>query len=128
MDLLHMLSREIRVVRIKDGDTYVVDIYLGFGVWLTNQTVRLLSISPRSGINCPERHSDKGKLAKEEVSKILDNNPEVEYRIEYPVEKRDGFGRILADVSLFDKKTGAFLDSISDYLIEKDLAKYKNYD
>jgi len=42
--------------RVIDGDTYVLDIDLGFHIW-TTQHVRL------EGIDCPEKNTPEGVLA-----------------------------------------------------------------
>jgi micrococcal nuclease len=52
-----MYDYEARLNRVIDGDTYVLDIDLGFHVW-TTQHIRLL------GIDCPERNTPEGKCAK----------------------------------------------------------------
>ena len=46
-----------RVVRWIDGDTAVLDIDLGFGVWLHNRHARIV------GVDCPERNEPGGAEA-----------------------------------------------------------------
>ena len=64
-----MYEYKCKLVKVVDGDTVDVDIYLGFGVWLQNQRIRMY------GIDAPEsRTSDKvekvyGMAAKEFVIK-----------------------------------------------------------
>ena len=49
-----MYEYRARIVKIVDGDTVDVDIDLGFGIWLTDERVRIM------GIDTPEsRTSDK---------------------------------------------------------------------
>jgi endonuclease YncB( thermonuclease family) len=43
--------------RVIDGDTFELDIDLGFGCW-TRQTIRL------QGLDCPERNTPEGRAAK----------------------------------------------------------------
>jgi micrococcal nuclease len=86
------------LVRVVDGDTVYVDIDLGFGIWLKNESVRIM------GIDTPEsRTSDKvekvfGTAAKNRLKEILeadcilvttdDNKGE---------DERGKFGRVLGD-------------------------------
>ena len=97
--------------RVVDGDTIDVDIDLGFGVWLSNQRVRLY------GIDTPEiRTSDPvekyyGMLASEFVEErlIVGNRYVLRSR---QFKKVDSFGRILGDIVASDGRT------IIDHLIE----------
>jgi micrococcal nuclease len=91
-----------KVVRVVDGDTLVVDIDLGFHLWLKEQSVRL------HGVDCPETKSkDKeevahGKLAQkftEDFCANSDNKILIQTDIEEVVSKnKEKFGRILAVV------------------------------
>lgn len=53
------------ISRVIDGDTLVVNVDLGFSVWLHGLKIRLL------GINCPELSTDEGKLAQLFVLKCV---------------------------------------------------------
>lgn len=91
------------LVRVVDGDTVYVDIDLGFGIWLRNESVRIM------GIDTPEsRTSDKvekvfGTAAKNRLKEILeadcilvttdDNKGE---------DERGKFGRVLGDFKCSD--------------------------
>lgn len=97
--------------RVVDGDTIDVDIDLGFGVWLSNERVRLY------GIDTPEsRTSDPvekyyGMLATEFVEeRLIVGNRYVLRSREF--KKVDSFGRILGDIVTSDGRT------IIDHLVE----------
>lgn len=53
-----LYNYKAHLVRVIDGDTVVLDIDLGFGVWLRKQNIRLL------GINAYELKEDRGPEAK----------------------------------------------------------------
>jgi len=93
------------VDRVVDGDTVVLDIELGWGLWLLDQPVRLR--------NCwaPEMKEDKGPAAKASLEAILDNDHEADgFQPGAAVTLRSGtakslgerekYGRILGDVLL----------------------------
>ena len=101
--------------RVIDGDTIVVDIHLGFGIWMKDQHLRIV------GIDTPEsRTSDKveeifGELSKARVKELLSISRE--HRIVIDAKNdRDKYGRILGDVILADNNL------ISSILIREHLA------
>jgi micrococcal nuclease len=92
-----MYNYKAAVTRIVDGDTVIVDIDLGFGVWLRDQSVRLAKI------NAPEiRGSTKesGLASKDFLTKLI-LNKWVEIRTEKGQEK---YGRWLATILLEEDK------------------------
>lgn len=76
------------VVRVIDGDTIVVDIDLGLHMYRRNEHVRLF------GVDCPERNTPEGKVAKARVEELLP----VGTAIQLTSEKLDKYGRMLATV------------------------------
>ena len=83
-----MYNYKASVTRIVDGDTVVVDIDLGFGVWLRDQSVRLAKI------NAPEIKGitkKSGIEAKEFLKKMI-LNKWVQIRTE---KGREKYGRWL---------------------------------
>lgn len=85
------------VRRVVDGDTVDMDIDLGFGVWLTNQRVRLY------GVDTPETRTKNlvekkfGKLAHEYVEDQLPLTKRIYITVnEY--NSRGKFGRILGTI------------------------------
>ena len=65
---------DVKVVKVVDGDTVDVDINLGFGVWLSDERVRIM------GIDTPEsRTSDKvekvfGLAAKDRLYQLMEKD------------------------------------------------------
>lgn len=60
-----MHDYEAQVVRVIDGDTVVLDVDLGFNVWVREQSFRLL------GINAREKSEAGGKQAKAHLESLL---------------------------------------------------------
>jgi micrococcal nuclease len=92
-----MYNYKAAVTRVVDGDTVIVDIDLGFGVWLKEQSVRLAKI------NTPELKGSTrvaGVAAKEFLSKLI-LNKWVQIRTEKGQEK---YGRWLATILLEEDK------------------------
>lgn len=92
-----MYTYKAIVQRIVDGDTIIVDIDLGFGVWLREQPVRL------SKINAPEIRGatrEAGLVAKDFLSKLI-LNKWVQVRTE---KGDDKYGRWLATVLVEEDK------------------------
>jgi len=86
-----MYNYKAAVTRIVDGDTVVVDIDLGFGVWLRDQSVRLAKI------NAPEIRGstrEAGLASKDFLTKLI-LNKWVQIRTEKGNEK---YGRWLATI------------------------------
>lgn len=85
--------RKATVVRVIDGDTIVVNISLGFGIYRNNQSLRLI------GIDCPEikgATKKAGLAAKAATVKWLDGVEKI--TIQTFVTDTDHFGRTLAVV------------------------------
>lgn len=80
------------VVRIVDGDTIIVDIDLGFDMWVRNQSIRL------DGIDTPEiRTKDlkeklAGNLAKLRVEELISDK---QVTVKTIKDKTEKFGRML---------------------------------
>jgi micrococcal nuclease len=92
-----MYTYKAAVTRIVDGDTVIVDIDLGFGVWLKEQSLRLAKI------NAPEikgSSRESGIAAKDFLSKLI-LNKWVQIRTEKGQEK---YGRWLATILIEEDK------------------------
>lgn len=92
----YLIGYEAKVNRIIDGDTFDVDINLGFDLTIKNQRIRLL------GVNTPETKGDLkeyGLYVKSIVEKMLIVDSTVIIETLYDT-KRDSFGRVLAYVKL----------------------------
>ena len=80
------------VIRVVDGDTVIVDIDLGFDMWVRNQSIRL------EGIDTPEvrtkdlREKLAGNLAKQRVEELIGGKQIILKTVKDKTEK---FGRML---------------------------------
>jgi micrococcal nuclease len=106
-----MYEYKCKIVRVVDGDTIVLDISLGFGLWIHGESIRLF------GVDCPEcRSQDKeekaaGIAAKKFVTRRL--QPGGTYTLS--TQGKGKFGRYLGVIS---DEAG----SVNDALIENHLA------
>ena len=103
-----------------DGDTLKLDIDLGMGVWLHNQSVRLY------GIDTPELRS-RDRAEKERAIKARDFVRELlfvddELIIQTHKDKTGKFGRLLVTVFVIDSG-----ENLNKLLVEQGLAKQANY-
>jgi len=98
------------VKSVHDGDTFTVDIDLGFGVWLKDQIIRLY------GINAPEVKGEfrsLGFTSRDRLSELTINK---EIILETIKDKKEKYGRWLGIV-LVDGK------NVNDLLVEEGFAK-----
>lgn len=107
-----------------DGDTVVLNVSLGFQVWLNRQKVRL------SRLNAPESkgpEAERAKLAKEFVAARLSSAAGI--TIETFKNEEDKYGRILAEVWYLPAGTKELIVKEGDWknlnteIIEAGLAK-----
>lgn len=61
----HLYTYSAQCVRVIDADTVVLDVDLGFGVWLRGQSFRVL------GINARERRTPGGEAAATYVRQLM---------------------------------------------------------
>ena len=88
-----MYEYRCNIVKIIDGDTVDVDIDLGFGVWMTNERVRLYGIDTPESRTRDLEEKKYGLLAKSFVLKYL---PEGSCQTLVTVKDKAGkFGRVL---------------------------------
>jgi len=94
-----MYEYNCKIVRVIDGDSIVVDIDLGFGLWIHGESIRLF------GVDCPEcRSRDKdekaaGLAAKDYVKGLLHDGGT--YTL--TTKEKGKFGRYLGVIQLTDK-------------------------
>lgn len=82
------------VMRHIDGDTVVMDLDLGWRVWLRDVSVRLASI------NCPELNTPAGKAAAARTRELCP----VGCAVVVLSHSLDKYGRVLANVLLPDQR------------------------
>ena len=100
-----MYEYKCNVRKVVDGDTVDIDIDLGFGIWISDERVRVM------GIDTPEsRTSDKvedlfGEAAKARVKELLSGKVVLKTQVNKSGEDMKGkFGRILGDFQVYDAK------------------------
>jgi len=105
---------DVKVVKVVDGDTVDVDINLGFGVWLSDERVRIM------GIDTPEsRTSDKvekvfGLAAKDRLYQLMEKDAKLITTENKKGEDMKGkFGRFLGDFLTADGR------KVTDIMIEE---------
>lgn len=90
--MLPKYTYKATVVKVYDGDTITVDVDLGFGVWLTNQKMRLF------GIDTPEvrgKEREEGLIVRDWLrGRILHR----EIVIKTHKDRKGKYGRWLAEV------------------------------
>ena len=107
-------------VRNYDGDTVRVNISLGFGVWLRNQSVRLL------GIDTPEiRGSSRaeGLKSKKFTADLMSEAKDI--IIETKKDKKGKYGRWLATIWVCGEKEKYV--NLNEELVNKGFAIHKEY-
>jgi endonuclease YncB( thermonuclease family) len=108
---------DVKVVNVVDGDTVDVDIYLGFGVELKDERVRIVGIDTEES-----RTSDKvedlfGEKAKSRVKELMSEGAKlITTEDKHGEDMKGKFGRILGDFRLPSGKT------LTETLIEEHLA------
>lgn len=111
-----MYEYQVKVKKIIDGDTVVVDIDLGFNCWLRNQHVRL------DGIDAPEVKSRDevvkaaGHLAKEKLSQLIEESKTTILKSCNYESDQDKYGRILG---VLYSSTGL---NMNEYLVNNSYA------
>jgi micrococcal nuclease len=105
-----------KLIRVYDGDTIWVDLDLGFGIWLRNQSIRL------KGIDTPEvRGSEKikGRVSRDRLIELLESaERDSSLTIQTTKDKQKGkYGRILGEVFIENEKR-----SLNQILLDEGLA------
>jgi len=103
------------IVKVYDGDTFTIDIDLGFYIAYDQQVIRL------ARVNTPEIRGDE----REEGLKVRDTVRSLilgkEVTIKTIKDKKEKYGRYLAEIEFEDEK--GKLINLSDYLIKNGFAK-----
>jgi endonuclease YncB( thermonuclease family) len=93
-----MYEYNCKIVRVTDGDSIVVDIDLGFGLWIHGERIRLYGVDTPE---CRTRDAEEkaaGLLAKEFVEDALHVGGT--YRLQ--TKEKGKFGRYLGTIYLTD--------------------------
>ena len=109
-----MYEYKVTVIKIIDGDTVDVDIDLGFGVWLTDERVRLYGVDTPESRTRDLEEKKYGLAAKEFVKGFCDDKWMVLKTEKYDAKGK--FGRIMGKLY----RTTNYSDkSLNEYLVEK---------
>lgn len=87
------------VVRVIDGDTLVVDIDLGFRIWVRDQHLRLLDV------HTPELHGTGAAEGVKAKNLLVGWVSGLDVIVRTEKDKTDKYGRMLADVFLLDGRS-----------------------
>lgn len=98
---------KVIVLRVIDGDTLVVDIDLGFGVWLHDQHLRLYDFDAPEVHGKTEAERAHAQIVTELVRSKTDTDRDVYIRT-YK-DNKEKYGRWLVDVSIDGEDLVTFL-------------------
>jgi micrococcal nuclease len=109
-----MFTYKAKINRVVDGDTIIVDIDLGFGIWIRKQTIRM------ANINAPELRKPNLEAANNSKNFLesLILNKWVIIRTEK--DKQEKYGRWLGTVLL---EEGGNLIDINSKMVKEGYAK-----
>ena len=110
-----MYEYNANVVRVYDGDTIWVDIDLGFGLWMKNQSIRL------ANIDTPEVRGEEkveGFVSRDRVIQILEESDN-KCVLKTTLDGRGKYGRILAEIFVKNETR-----SINEMLLAEGLAVF----
>ena len=107
-----MFTYNCRIAKIVDGDTIDVDIDLGFGIWKTNERIRLWQIDTPECRTIDKEEKKYGLIAKNFVEQHLP----IGKIFELQTLEKDKFGRYLGAVFVKNRL------SINDMLLKANLA------
>ncbi len=107
-----------KVRSVYDGDTCRVDIDLGLGTWVHNESIRLFRI------NAPEvrgAQRQKGLKSRDYLRDLIDGK---EIMLQTVRDKKGKYGRYLGEIWL--QIEGEY-KCVNDLLVENGFADYKEY-
>lgn len=107
-----MYNYNANLVRIIDGDSLIVDIDLGFNMWIKNVSVRLFRVDTPEIRTTDDIEKTAGYLAKARVESLLSDG---KLQITTIMDKSDKFGRVLGVVYNSDG------DIINEILVDERL-------
>jgi endonuclease YncB( thermonuclease family) len=86
-----MYEYKAELVKVVDGDTIIVDIDLGLGIWSRKVRLRLIHL------NTPEIDTEEGKAARAYLEAAINK------QLLVSTKGKDKYGRWLADVTSTDR-------------------------
>ena len=107
------------VRKVYDGDTCTVDIDLGLGCWIHNESIRL------HRINAPEVKGVERPAGLRSRDFLRSQIKGKEVILETVKDKKGKYGRYLAEIWLKDE-SGNWLN-VNDLLVQQGYAFYKDY-
>jgi len=112
---------DAHVVSIKDGDTIVVDINLGFGIYKRGEVIRFLGVyAPETFRPKTEKERVDGLIVKQYLTNRLTIGESIV--VVTNKDRRDGFGRILGNVWDVD---GCVNDGVLEYMKDRNIPPNK---
>lgn len=90
---------EVNIVRVVDGDTVIVNVNLGFDIWLLEKSVRINGIDTPESRTTDLKEKEYGLLSKEHLKAMLVNT------VVLKSSSEDKYGRILGDFIFEDGTT-----------------------
>jgi len=84
-----MYEYNVKFIRTIDGDTFVGNVDLGFGIFLMEKHIRVMHV------NAPEKNTPEGVTAKSFTEQKLQTSKTLSVKV---FERQDKYGRILAEV------------------------------
>jgi len=108
-----MYEYKAKVISVYDADTMRVDIDLGFGVWLKNQSIRWLGIDAWE-VRGEER--EDGLVARDRVRELILDQ---EVILKTYKDNKGKYGRWLAEVYTIDKVDLEWNNSVNQQLINE---------
>ena len=90
-----MYEYNARLIRVYDGDTVWLDIDLGFGLWMKNQSIRLVGID---AIEAHGKNKEKALPAKNRLEDLFMRAGSVCVIRTKKDKERGKFGRILGEL------------------------------
>ena len=110
-----MYRYNANLVRVYDGDTVWLDIDMGFGIWLKNQSIRLL------GIDAPEPRGDTKEASIPPRDRLIELLESADNRcvIKTVKDKQRGkYGRILGELFIEGEERSLNQDLLDEGLPE----------
>lgn len=121
-----------KVEEVKDGDTVVLSVDVGFGISLNKEVFRLYGPDKdgKMGLDAPEMKTPAGKLARLELFGILDASRDIDGNVWIEVDtikdRKEKYGRYLAVLWCKDRITEETIN-VNQKMIDTGHAKLKKY-